>query len=61
MRQRWRFWKPMKCKYAFAKLGKLSQHSSIKSYANELQNLYAKIVTKLMCVGDKIHLFFSLM
>ena len=29
---------PMKCKRARAKLGKLSQHSSIESYANEFQN-----------------------
>ena len=49
--------KPMKCKRAHAKLGKLSQHSSIESYANEFQNLCAKVVTSPMSVGDKIHHF----
>jgi hypothetical protein len=32
---------PMKCEDARAELGKLSQHSSIESYANEFQNLCA--------------------
>ena len=32
---------PMKCKHAHSKLGKLSQHLSIESYANKFQNLCA--------------------
>ena len=32
---------PMKCKRARVKLGKLSQHSLIKSYTNGFQNLCA--------------------
>lgn len=42
---------------ARSKLGKLSQHSSVESYANEFQNLCAEIVTLPMSVGDKIHRF----
>ena len=48
---------PMKCKRACAKLGKLSQHSLIESYAKEFQNSCAKVVTSRMSVGDKIHCF----
>ena len=47
----------MKCKHAHSKLGKLSQHSSIESYANEFQNIRANVVTLPMSVGDKFHHF----
>ena len=47
----------MNCKHVRVKLGKLSQHSSIESYANVFQNLCAKVVTLPMDVGDKIHHF----
>ena len=47
----------MKCRHVSAKLGKLSQHLSIESYANEFQNLCARIVTLPMSVGDKIQQF----
>lgn len=36
---------------------KLSQHSSVESYANEFQNLCAEIATLAMSAGDKIHRF----
>jgi hypothetical protein len=42
---------------ARTKLSKLSQHSSVESYANKFQNLCAEIVTLPMSVGDKIHRF----
>ena len=43
--------------FARTKLSKLSQHSSVESYANEFQNLCVEIVTLSMSVGDKIHRF----
>ena len=42
---------------AHTKLTKLSQHSSVESYANEFQNLCAEVVTLPMSIGDKIHHF----
>ena len=48
---------PMKCKHVHVKFDKLSQHSSIESYANEFRNLCAEVVTLPMSVGNKIHHF----
>jgi hypothetical protein len=44
---------------ARAKLAKLTQTSSVESYANKFQNLCAEIITLPMSVGDKIHRFIA--
>jgi hypothetical protein len=44
---------------ARTKLGKLSQTSSVVSYANKFQNLCAKIIILPMSVGEKIHCFIA--